>query len=43
MTAKDVVLAIIGRIGTGGGIGSVIEYRGSHLHLSMEGRMTVAT
>ena len=26
-TAKDVILAIIGRIGTGGGIGSVIEYR----------------
>src|SRR5207245_4488514 len=29
VTAKDVVLAIIGTIGTGGGIGSVIEYRGS--------------
>ncbi|MEL0283772.1 MAG: aconitase family protein, partial [Ilumatobacter sp.] len=29
VTAKDVVLAIIGRIGTGGGIGHVIEYRGS--------------
>ena len=27
VTAKDVILAIIGRIGTGGGIGSVIEYR----------------
>jgi 3-isopropylmalate/(R)-2-methylmalate dehydratase large subunit len=41
-TAKDVVLAIIGRIGTGGGIGSVIEYRGSVFrNLSMEGRMTV--
>jgi 3-isopropylmalate/(R)-2-methylmalate dehydratase large subunit len=41
-TAKDVVLAIIGRIGTGGGIGSVIEYRGSVIRgLSMEGRMTV--
>jgi 3-isopropylmalate/(R)-2-methylmalate dehydratase large subunit len=41
-TAKDVVLAIIGRIGTGGGIGSVIEYRGSVFRaLSMEGRMTV--
>jgi 3-isopropylmalate/(R)-2-methylmalate dehydratase large subunit len=42
VTAKDVVLAIIGRIGTGGGIGSVIEYRGDVFRaLSMEGRMTV--
>jgi 3-isopropylmalate/(R)-2-methylmalate dehydratase large subunit len=42
VTAKDVVLAIIGRIGTGGGIGSVIEYRGDVIRaLSMEGRMTV--
>src|SRR4051812_10180406 len=42
VTAKDVVLAIIGRIGTGGGIGSVIEYRGAVMRaLSMEGRMTV--
>jgi 3-isopropylmalate/(R)-2-methylmalate dehydratase large subunit len=41
-TPKDVVLAIIGRIGTGGGIGSVIEYRGSVFRdMSMEGRMTV--
>jgi 3-isopropylmalate/(R)-2-methylmalate dehydratase large subunit len=41
-TAKDIILAIIGRIGTGGGIGSVIEYRGSAIRaLSMEGRMTV--
>ena len=41
-TAKDVILTIIGRIGTGGGIGSVIEYRGSAIRsLSMEGRMTV--
>ncbi len=41
-TAKDVILAIIGRIGTGGGIGSVIEYRGDTITaLSMEGRMTV--
>src|SRR3954451_11731010 len=41
-TAKDVVLAIIARIGTGGGIGSVLEYRGSAIRgLSMEGRMTV--
>jgi 3-isopropylmalate/(R)-2-methylmalate dehydratase large subunit len=42
VTAKDVVLAIIGEIGTGGGIGHVIEYRGSAIRaLSMEGRMTV--
>ena len=42
VTAKDIVLAIIGRIGTAGGIGSVIEYRGSAIRaLSMEGRMTV--
>jgi 3-isopropylmalate/(R)-2-methylmalate dehydratase large subunit len=42
VTAKDVVLAIIARIGTGGGIGSVIEYRGDVIRaLSMEGRMTV--
>jgi 3-isopropylmalate/(R)-2-methylmalate dehydratase large subunit len=42
ITAKDVVLAIIARIGTGGGIGSVIEFRGSAIRgLSMEGRMTV--
>jgi len=41
-TAKDVILAIIGRIGTGGGIGSIVEYRGSVIRaLSMEGRMTV--
>jgi 3-isopropylmalate/(R)-2-methylmalate dehydratase large subunit len=42
VTAKDVILAIIGRIGTGGGIGSVLEYRGSAIRsLTMEGRMTV--
>jgi 3-isopropylmalate/(R)-2-methylmalate dehydratase large subunit len=42
VTAKDIVLAIIARIGTGGGIGSVIEFRGSAIRaLSMEGRMTV--
>ena len=41
-SAKDVILAVIGRIGTGGGIGSIIEYRGSTITgLSMEGRMTV--
>ena len=42
VTAKDVVLAVIGRIGTGGGMGHIIEYRGSAIRgLSMEGRMTV--
>jgi 3-isopropylmalate/(R)-2-methylmalate dehydratase large subunit len=42
VTAKDLVLAIVGAIGTGGGMGHVIEYRGSAIRaLSMEGRMTV--
>jgi 3-isopropylmalate/(R)-2-methylmalate dehydratase large subunit len=42
VSAKDLILAIIGRIGTGGGIGSIIEYRGEAIRgLSMEGRMTV--
>ncbi len=42
VTAKDVILAIIGRIGTSGGIGHVIQYRGQAIRsLSMEGRMTV--
>ncbi len=42
VTAKDVVLSIIARIGTGGGVGSIIEYRGSAIRsLSMESRMTV--
>ncbi len=42
VTAKDVVLAIIGRIGTAGGTGYTIEFAGSTLRsLSMEGRMTV--
>jgi 3-isopropylmalate/(R)-2-methylmalate dehydratase large subunit len=42
VTAKDVILAIIGKIGTGGGIGHVIEYRGPVIEsLSMEGRMTI--
>ncbi|MDC4206133.1 MAG: 3-isopropylmalate dehydratase large subunit [Candidatus Manganitrophus sp.] len=40
--AKDIILAIIGRIGTGGGVGNVIEYAGEAIRsLSMEGRMTV--
>ena len=42
VTAKDLVLAIIGAIGTSGGIGHVIEYRGRAISgLSMESRMTV--
>jgi 3-isopropylmalate/(R)-2-methylmalate dehydratase large subunit len=42
VTAKDVVLAIIGRIGTAGGTGHAIEFAGSTIRgLSMEGRMTV--
>ncbi|MEP7115440.1 MAG: aconitase family protein, partial [Ilumatobacteraceae bacterium] len=42
VTAKDMILAIIGNIGTGGGIGHVVEYRGAAIRaLSMEGRMTV--
>jgi 3-isopropylmalate/(R)-2-methylmalate dehydratase large subunit len=42
VTAKDVVLAIIGRIGTAGGTGCAIEFAGSTIRaLSMEGRMTV--
>jgi 3-isopropylmalate/(R)-2-methylmalate dehydratase large subunit len=42
VTAKDVILAIIGRIGTAGGTGHAIEFAGSALRaLSMEGRMTV--
>ncbi|RMH32524.1 MAG: 3-isopropylmalate dehydratase large subunit [Nitrospirae bacterium] len=41
-SAKDVILAIIGRIGTGGGIGHVIEYTGPVIRsFSMEGRMTL--
>jgi 3-isopropylmalate/(R)-2-methylmalate dehydratase large subunit len=39
---KDLILAIIGQIGTGGGMGHVIEYRGAAVRsLTMEGRMTV--
>ena len=42
ITAKDIALAIIGRIGTAGGTGYVIEYAGAAIEaLSMEGRMTV--
>jgi 3-isopropylmalate/(R)-2-methylmalate dehydratase large subunit len=42
VSAKDMVLAIVGRLGTTGGVGHVIEYRGSAIaSLSMEGRMTV--
>ncbi len=42
VTAKDVILGIISRIGVGGGVGHVIEYRGSAVTgLSMEGRMTI--
>jgi 3-isopropylmalate/(R)-2-methylmalate dehydratase large subunit len=42
VTAKDLALAVIGRIGTGGGFGHVIEYRGDAVRaLSMEGRMTL--
>ncbi len=42
VTAKDIILAIIGKIGTAGGTGYVIEYGGSTIHsLSMEGRMTI--
>ena len=42
VTAKDIILAIIGKIGTAGGTGHVIEYAGDAIRaLSMEGRMTV--
>ena len=42
VTAKDIVLAIIGRIGTAGGTGYAIEFAGSAIRsLSMEGRMTI--
>ena len=42
VSAKDIILAVIAKIGTGGGQGHVIEYRGSAIEaLSMEGRMTV--
>ncbi len=42
VTAKDVILGVIGKIGVSGGVGHVIEYTGSTIRgLSMEGRMTV--
>lgn len=42
VSAKDIILAVIAKIGTGGGQGHVIEYRGSAIEsLSMEGRMTI--
>ncbi len=42
VTAKDIVLAVIGKIGTAGGTGSAIEFAGSAIRgLSMEGRMTL--
>ena len=42
VTAKDIILAIIGKIGTAGGTGHVIEFAGSAISgLSMEGRMTI--
>ena len=43
VTAKDLILAIIGKIGVDGGTGHVIEYRGNAISaLSMEQRMTIA-
>jgi len=42
VSAKDIILAVIAKIGTGGGQGYVLEYRGSTIRsLSMEGRMTI--
>jgi 3-isopropylmalate/(R)-2-methylmalate dehydratase large subunit len=44
VSAKDVILAVIAQIGTGGGQGHVIEYRGSAIEaMSMEARMTICT
>jgi 3-isopropylmalate/(R)-2-methylmalate dehydratase large subunit len=43
VTAKDLVLALIAQVGTGGGVGHVVEYRGPVIErLSMEGRMTIS-
>jgi 3-isopropylmalate/(R)-2-methylmalate dehydratase large subunit len=42
VTAKDIILAVIAKIGTGGGQGYVLEYRGSAIRaLSMDARMTI--
>lgn len=42
VTAKDVVLALIAKVGTGGGQGYIVEYRGTTIeNMSMEGRMTI--
>ena len=42
VTAKDIVLTLIAKVGTGGGQGYIVEYRGSTIEaLSMEGRMTI--
>src|SRR5689334_22062448 len=42
VTAKDIVLALIAKVGTGGGQGHIVEYRGQAIEaLSMEGRMTI--
>ncbi len=42
VAAKDIILGIIQRIGTGGGVGHIVEYRGQAIRaLSMEGRMTI--
>jgi 3-isopropylmalate/(R)-2-methylmalate dehydratase large subunit len=43
VTAKDLILALIAQVGTGGGVGHVVEYRGPVIEaLSMEGRMTIS-
>jgi 3-isopropylmalate/(R)-2-methylmalate dehydratase large subunit len=43
VTAKDLVLALISQVGTGGGVGYVVEYRGPVIErLSMDGRMTIS-
>jgi 3-isopropylmalate/(R)-2-methylmalate dehydratase large subunit len=43
VTAKDLILALIAQVGTGGGRGHIVEYRGDAIRrLSMEGRMTVS-